>query len=216
MQVASPTAVSADKRVLIFVLLELIGVKIDTFLGISNKRTRFARPQAASHFSCLSGSNQQRQVDPKGPSFSRADRPENTFSGGRPQKRSAAPCGAAPACDCIARRGRDSNSWYAWGVRRFSKPVVSATHPPLQSFPAASKLGSPFLFGTTKLQHFISFPIISSRRRSGGSCWRRRCFPGCSRIRRSGGRRRTGGPSWGCGPWRRRRRRRSRLRGWRG
>jgi hypothetical protein len=39
MQVASPTAVSADKRVLIFELLELIGVKIDTFLGISNKRT---------------------------------------------------------------------------------------------------------------------------------------------------------------------------------
>ena len=29
------------------------------------------------------------------------------------------------------RRGRDSNSWNPNQVRRFSKPVVSATHPPL-------------------------------------------------------------------------------------
>ena len=41
--------------------------------------------------------------------------------------------GTCLAADCIARRGRDSNSWYALDVRRFSKPVVSATHPPLQS-----------------------------------------------------------------------------------
>ena len=32
----------------------------------------------------------------------------------------------------LLRRGRDSNSWYPNQVRRFSKPVVSATHPPLR------------------------------------------------------------------------------------
>ena len=31
------------------------------------------------------------------------------------------------------RRGRDSNSWSPNQARRFSKPVVSATHPPLQT-----------------------------------------------------------------------------------
>ena len=31
------------------------------------------------------------------------------------------------------RRGRDSNSWSPNQARRFSKPVVSATHPSLQS-----------------------------------------------------------------------------------
>ncbi len=31
------------------------------------------------------------------------------------------------------RRGRDSNSWYTNRVRQFSKLLVSATHPPLQS-----------------------------------------------------------------------------------
>jgi hypothetical protein len=30
------------------------------------------------------------------------------------------------------RRGRDSNPRYAFGVRQFSKLLVSATHPPLQ------------------------------------------------------------------------------------
>ena len=33
----------------------------------------------------------------------------------------------------LRRRERDSNSWNPNQVRRFSKPVVSATHPSLQS-----------------------------------------------------------------------------------
>ena len=33
----------------------------------------------------------------------------------------------------LMRRERDSNSWNPNQVRRFSKPVVSATHPSLQS-----------------------------------------------------------------------------------
>ena len=36
-------------------------------------------------------------------------------------------------CRRFRRRGRDSNSWSPNQARRFSKPVVSATHPPLQS-----------------------------------------------------------------------------------
>ena len=41
----------------------------------------------------------------------------------------------APANSCkrLLRRERDSNSWNPNQVRRFSKPVVSATHPSLQS-----------------------------------------------------------------------------------
>ncbi len=32
-----------------------------------------------------------------------------------------------------SRRGRDSNPWYRYPVRQFSKLVVSATHPPLRA-----------------------------------------------------------------------------------
>ena len=42
-------------------------------------------------------------------------------------------CGNCLNFNAYMRRGRDSNSWYTNRVRQFSKLLVSATHPPLQS-----------------------------------------------------------------------------------
>ncbi|MBR5076388.1 MAG: hypothetical protein IKX28_05175 [Bacteroidales bacterium] len=55
-----------------------------------------------SDFSCLSESNQQRQVDPKGPFRERADGGKRAFQPVRPFTKSAAPCGTAPALLLIA------------------------------------------------------------------------------------------------------------------
>ena len=50
----------------------------------------------------------RRPLSVSGPARAKA-----SFRPGGSENENAAPCGAAPAADCIARRGRDSNSWYA-------------------------------------------------------------------------------------------------------